>query len=105
MTFKPALTPEKEKELCVEWEDGWSIDELTIIYRVSRRTVFRVLAKHNMPLAKPRTTKRRKRKKPRTLQPCGTNAAYQRHRRKGEYPCPPCLEAHAAAVAAAKEKK
>lgn len=30
---------------------------------------------------------------PRPLQPCGTNAAYERHRYRGETPCPPCLTA------------
>lgn len=32
----------------------------------------------------------------RTLQPCGTEAAYQRHRRRGEQPCEPCAEARRA---------
>jgi hypothetical protein len=31
---------------------------------------------------------------PRTgLMPCGTRAAYERHRRRGEEPCRPCFEA------------
>lgn len=30
----------------------------------------------------------------RVLQPCGTPAAYQRHWRRGERPCRPCVEAH-----------
>lgn len=30
----------------------------------------------------------------RTLQPCGTRAAYRRHKRKGEEPCGPCGEAY-----------
>lgn len=29
----------------------------------------------------------------RQLAPCGTNAAYQRHKRHGETPCPACREA------------
>lgn len=32
-------------------------------------------------------------KKPRGLKPCGTVAAYQRHRDKGEEPCGPCKRA------------
>lgn len=32
----------------------------------------------------------------RELKPCGTDAAFQRHRRRGETPCEPCREAHAA---------
>ena len=34
---------------------------------------------------------------PRELEPCGTRAAYQRHRRAGEEPCGPCREAMRAA--------
>lgn len=30
---------------------------------------------------------------PRQLKPCGTEAAYQRHRRRGEEPCEPCKQA------------
>lgn len=29
-----------------------------------------------------------------TLKPCGTEAAYQRHLKKGEAACDPCLTAH-----------
>jgi len=31
---------------------------------------------------------------PRAPQPCGTRAAYERHRRRGEQPCPPCRDAY-----------
>lgn len=31
----------------------------------------------------------------RLIQPCGTDAAYQRHLRQGEMPCDPCVFAHA----------
>lgn len=34
-----------------------------------------------------------KAKPARQLQPCGSHAAYERHRSRGEYPCPPCREA------------
>lgn len=30
----------------------------------------------------------------RSLQPCGTMAAYKRHRNRGETPCPACAEAN-----------
>lgn len=30
----------------------------------------------------------------RAVEPCGTDAAYERHRRHGEEPCGPCREAH-----------
>ena len=33
-------------------------------------------------------------KQPRQLAPCGTRAAYERHRRKGEPPCADCVEAN-----------
>lgn len=33
------------------------------------------------------------RRGPRPTQPCGSHAAYERHRARGEYPCPPCREA------------
>lgn len=32
------------------------------------------------------------------LKPCGTNAAYMRHKRRGDPYCPPCWAAHAADV-------
>jgi hypothetical protein len=36
----------------------------------------------------------RQQRRPKTnLQPCGTPAAYQRHRNRGEDPCPPCKDA------------
>jgi hypothetical protein len=31
---------------------------------------------------------------PRELKPCGTDAAYSRHLKRGEDPCDPCKEAH-----------
>lgn len=105
MTFQRALSPEREKELIVEHEDGWTINELSVIYRISERTVYRILADHGIRRkgsAHKKRKSRRKKERP-ELKPCGTNAAYQRHRRKGEYPCGPCLEAHAKDVAAAKK--
>lgn len=38
---------------------------------------------------------REKRPDPR-LSPCGTHAAYERHRNHGEYPCEPCRTAESA---------
>jgi hypothetical protein len=35
------------------------------------------------------------RRGPRSLKPCGTPAAYTRHRRRGEQPCQACKRAHA----------
>lgn len=106
MTFQRALTPEQERALIVEHEDGWSINELSVIYRVSERTVYRLLSDYKVPKSNKRKRKARaaRKRKPKELKPCGTNAAYQRHRRKGEYPCGPCLEAHAEDVQKAKLK-
>jgi hypothetical protein len=89
--MRTRLTPEQELELIEEQKDeDWSIQQLSVIYKISERTVYRILARHQNP---------RPKLNPRKVMPCGTNAAYQRHRRKGEYPCPKCLEAHAADVA------
>ena len=38
-------------------------------------------------------------------QPCGTSAAYQRHRAHGEEPCAPCKQARAEDLAARKAKR
>jgi len=38
----------------------------------------------------------------RELQPCGTNAAYYRHRRYGQVPCAACTRAHSDDTAAWK---
>lgn len=107
LTFPRSLTPEQEEELCEDYLDSiWSINDLSVIYRVSHRTVYRVLARHQIPLRVRKGRRKRKEpvKKSRELKPCGTNAAYQRHRARGEYPCTPCLEAHAVNVKVAKEK-
>jgi len=119
MAFKRLLTDEQERELINEYlgVDDWTINELSVMFKVSKRTVWRILQNNNVsrpPLKhhkksafKLKRTKSSKHKKPkpRELLPCGTNAAYHRHRRKGEYPCTACLEAHAENVRLAKEKK
>lgn len=105
MTFQRKLSPETEKMLVAEYEDGWTVNELTIIYRVSTRTVYRLLSEHGKLRRDRKKRAPRKRSKKKELKPCGTNAAYARHKRKGEYPCTPCLEAHAADVAKYKENK
>lgn len=104
VTWTRKLSPESEAELISEYRDGWTVKELTIIYRVSERTVYRLLAEYRVPrhATKGARRKRKKTSKPRELKPCGTNAAYHRHRRNGEYPCAPCLEAHAQNVKEAK---
>lgn len=44
-------------------------------------------------------------RQPTKLLPCGTHAAYLRHLRHGERPCPPCCAAHAENVRQAKTKR
>lgn len=41
----------------------------------------------------------------RALRPCGTEAAYQRHRYKGEEPCALCVRAHADDVLASAKAR
>lgn len=107
MTFQPVLTDVQRKQLCVDYEDGWHVPELSVMYKVSIRTVYRVLTEYDMPKrnSRKKRTRGKNKPKPKELKPCGTNAAYQRHKRKDEYPCTPCLEAHAKDVAKAKAKK
>ena len=98
LTFQRKLTDKQVRELLVDHQDGWKVKELSIIYRVSVRTVYRILAENDRPTSYPKQRRKRvkpKRKEKPELKPCGTNAAYQRHRRRGEYPCPLCLAAHA----------
>lgn len=119
----PSLTEAKQLELVDEYlsDNDWTIHELSIIFKVSHRTVYRILAKYDAKRNKNDRIKRagrhpngqfavkpKKRTPPKPKpepQPCGTNAAYQRHRYKKEYPCSPCLEAHALNVKISKEKK
>lgn len=108
MTFQKKLTDAQIKELLVDHEDGWKIQELSVIYRVSIRTVYRILAENDVRLADRKKRRRRAKPKPKVekeLKPCGTNAAYQRHRKKGEYPCGPCLQAHAENVSLYSKRK
>lgn len=107
MAFQKALDDVQRKELVEDYRDNiWSINDLSVIYRISHRTVYRILAEHDVPLrnSRKRRTRGKSKPKPRELKPCGTNAAYARHKAAGEYPCTPCLEAHARDVKKAKEK-
>lgn len=96
--MRKILTDKQQRELVVDHEDGFTAIALAARYGVSRMTVYRTLADHQ---AKRRIEPRKKRKPLRTraprreLKPCGTNAAYARHKQNGEYPCTLCLAAHA----------
>lgn len=97
MPFQRALTPSQEHALVVDWTDGIIANDLMVKYGISNRTVMRILADAGVSRTKGPRRRRvsdRREKKPRVLKPCGTNAAYQRHKRKGEYPCVPCIGAH-----------
>lgn len=92
MTAK-ALSPFQAAQLATDIADGMSKSKAAIKYGVHRRTIYRTLARED-PELEPQKTKDEDIKPPRKLKPCGTNAAYQRHRRKGEK-CPVCWAAHA----------
>ena len=86
----------------MDWKAGLTVSELSLTYKVSERTVMRRLTDSGVNY---RVNRRKQRRKttviwtPVELKPCGTNAAYARHKRNGEYPCDACLAAHAADVA------
>lgn len=111
--YSKKLLPSEEQALIYDYEiEEWRVRDLMIIYRISERTVYRILAAYKVPLHGNKRSKGykrkqslRRRKQPKKLKPCGTNAAYQRHRRKLEYPCTACLAAHAANVKKAKNRK
>lgn len=107
MTFQRALTPEKEHDLLTDYKYGAPVKELMANYGVSSSTVYRMLAYHEVPRRnKPQEARKGPSEAPTIrLRPCGTNAAYQRHRRAGEYACTSCLSAHALNVKEAKEKQ
>lgn len=99
MAWQKALTDEQERRLVVDYEDGFTNVALARRYGISESTVYRILADYKQKRKqgnknKPRAP-RREQAKGRTLKPCGTNAAYARHIRNKEQPCPPCCEAHA----------
>lgn len=107
VAFKRSLNPEQEKALAVDYEDGWTTQELSVMYLISVRTVYRILADQGAKRRSKKTRKKRKpsySKAPKEPKPCGTNAAYQRHRTNNEYPCSACLEAHTADVKRYKDR-
>lgn len=85
MTAK-RLTPYQAAQLASDIANGMTKVEAAAKYGISRTTVFRTLKRGELKPGPP--------KQPKKLKPCGTNAAYQRHRKKGER-CWKCSEAHA----------
>lgn len=98
MPFQRALTPSQVRAMAIDYTvDGMQVKDLAAKYGVATRTIERYLADAGVPKRKGPRRKRkndRRETKPRVLKPCGTNAAWQRHRRKGEYPCEACRDAH-----------
>lgn len=110
MTWTKALTDEQERRLLVDHEDGVRVVVLAERYGVSKNTVYRILGDYQIKPTlgdkrRHRVTKRPKYNGPKKLQPCGTNAAYARHISKGERPCIPCADAHAAQQMEWKKRK
>lgn len=81
-------TPADRLEIVLAHEFGESISQISRDSGFSRATVSRVLGRRASPAVE------YSRVGPRA-NPCGTNAAYWRHRRRGERPCLECYEAHA----------
>lgn len=79
------FSPTMAAELYTKRSYGWTHAELAKYFQCSINTVQRTLAR---PAKEDQKTSRK-------LQPCGTNAAYERHRRKGEIADQACLDAHA----------
>lgn len=100
-----ALSPEQERELIADYEDWFSINELSVRYKISKKTVWRTLRLYRVPRREDKRTRAPAVKSPKPLKPCGSDAAYHRHKAKGEYPCDKCLAAHAHKVKMLKRKK
>ena len=78
------MTPTLAAKVATRVAQGKTKAQVAAEFGVSVRTVYRALSER-VP-------------HPRVLKPCGTNAAYARHLRHHEKPCPPCCEAHARSV-------
>jgi transposase len=83
VTFQRIFSPSEAAKLATLVARGRTKVSLAKEYGVSVNTI--------------RRTINREEKEPRELLPCGTDASYQRHRRKGEK-CPECSYAHAVEV-------
>lgn len=81
MPFVPALTPTQHAALVADLARGMTKVDAAKAHGVSVRTVYRAIAE-----PAERST--------RVLKPCGTPAAYMRHRRRGER-CVECWAGHA----------
>lgn len=90
---KRALTPRQARAMFYDLAHGMSKKDAAAKYNIGYRTIYYYLNDHEYrPKGKTGPKPKPKPKKP--LQPCGTNAAYARHKAKGEIPCPECYAAH-----------
>jgi hypothetical protein len=74
------VTSDRLLTACQQWRDKLSDDEQEAL--LSAHLILERIAEEAA--------------EPRELLPCGTVAAYQRHKRRGETPCEACKQAHAA---------
>lgn len=79
----PKMDRDQRYRARLDLANGRSVKEVADKFGVSVRTIYRLMTDPGV-------------QQPRVLHPCGTNAAYHRHRRSGERPCVGCVEAHAA---------
>lgn len=78
-----ALTPTQVADIAARVARGETKKFLADHYKVSIQTIYRSLSRDESP--QPMKIE---------LKPCGTNAAYARHIRKGELACDACLRGH-----------
>lgn len=81
---RTGLSPDDDADIARRYLAGSSTREIGEAYGVHRNTIAASLHRTRTRPRKPRSNK---------VSPCGTRAAYERHRRKGELPCEPCFEA------------
>ena len=80
----PKLTPAQVAVVVTMKANGRTQQEIADHFGVHRNTIGRIF------------WRLKNEREPVKLKPCGTNAAYWRHKRKKEPACTPCLLAHAA---------
>lgn len=101
MTFQSSLTPLQTARMITDIANGLDKQAAAKKYGISLRTVYRKLKAADYYAPPGINTKYLIRQ----LKPCGTNAAYMRHKRKGEIPCTACLAAHSGDVMKNKRKR
>lgn len=82
-SWQHKLTPLQATRMVLDRSRGMTIRQLAAKYDLNEDTVIKYLKGGHVE---------------RRLKPCGTNAAYMRHIRRGEKPCPSCCAAHAGEI-------